>query len=86
MNIEDQTWRAEAACKNTDGAVFFPKLPPGPRKSVDRQDHAEALAICAGCPVTEPCLEYALRNYEPGVWGNTTANERRKMRANRRVS
>lgn len=81
--LEDTPWTAEGACRGAETAVFFPKLPGGPRHH-DRADHAEALAYCARCPVVVACREYAVRTYQPGVWGDTTPAERRKIRANMR--
>ncbi len=44
-------------------------------------EEAEALALCATCPVRTECLQYALRNSENhGIWGGTTPEERRRMR------
>jgi hypothetical protein len=38
-------------------------------------------ASCAGCPVREDCLAFALEHEDlVGVWGGTTAEERREMR------
>jgi len=43
---------------------------------------ARAKAVCAGCPVREACLEFALANDERwGVWGGTSERQRRAMRA-----
>jgi WhiB family redox-sensing transcriptional regulator len=56
--------------------MFYPASPA---------EEAEALALCATCPVRAQCLEYALRNKEThGIWGGTTADQRRRMR--RRVA
>jgi WhiB family transcriptional regulator, redox-sensing transcriptional regulator len=56
--------RAEALCNDGTGnltALFF---------SEQLDDIARAKAICAGCPVREPCFENALARREPyGVWG-----------------
>jgi WhiB family redox-sensing transcriptional regulator len=44
----------------------------------------EAKKVCWRCPEKQACLEYALS--EPslvGVWGGTTAKERRLIRAER---
>lgn len=40
----------------------------------------DALRLCAGCQVREECLAYALANGDEGIWGGTTARERRAMR------
>ncbi len=54
----------EALCRDDTGAateLFFSDQIP---------DINRAKAICAGCPVAEPCLEGALERQEPwGVWG-----------------
>ena len=66
-------WRDLAACKGSDLALFFP----------DRGNHNQAVqievakAICEGCPVKEPCLDYAVAARETvGIWGGTTPAER----------
>lgn len=39
-----------------------------------------ATANCAGCPVINQCLTYALENREDeGVWGGTTPKQRRNL-------
>ena len=40
-----------------------------------------AKAVCAQCPVSGPCLEFALStNQDSGVWGGTSEEERRTLR------
>lgn len=39
-----------------------------------------ARAICCDCPVQGPCLEWALRFGETGIWAGTTERERRGRR------
>jgi len=61
----------EAACKGTDTTVFFP---------VSETFAGGAKAICATCPVSEQCLEYAIQTRQPdGVWGGLTAVERHRL-------
>ena len=39
------------------------------------------------CPVTEPCLEYALEHrIDHGVWGGASERERRRILKRRRIS
>ena len=58
------SWRATARCN--DGAATSTRL----FFSDDVLDVARAKAICAKCPVREPCLQAALDEREPwGVWG-----------------
>ena len=75
MNL---TWRQHGACRGTDPDIFYP---------VADEEAEEAKAICATCPVREPCLEYALATRErDGVWGGATERERRRMIRQRRKS
>lgn len=65
------SWRSDAACRSHDVAMFFPErnAPTEP-----------ALAICATCPVRAECLDAA---DDDGIWGGTTAVERKPRRATR---
>jgi hypothetical protein len=45
----------------------------------------EAKAICAECPYKSRCLEYALKNYEIGIWGGTTDSQRTAIRRSRKA-
>src|SRR5918999_4911580 len=68
-------WRAAAACRLADTSLFF-----GPERELvgaRRLREQQAKAICATCPVIEPCRAYALVHREPyGVWGGLTERER----------
>jgi WhiB family redox-sensing transcriptional regulator len=67
-------WRKHAACKNADPAFFFPERSDQFRVSVAKR-------ICEHCPVVEHCLDFALADGSlVGVWGATTADERRQLR------
>jgi WhiB family redox-sensing transcriptional regulator len=71
-------WRRDAACRSTDPDIFFPNLSIGSKW--DRDDYADALAICRVCDVVSACLDYALANREDdGVWGGTDPYTRRLM-------
>lgn len=70
---EDLSWAVRGACRTRDGDLFYPE-----HASEDRDVQVElAKAVCAGCMVRTPCLAYALRHHEPGVWGGYTSAERR---------
>jgi WhiB family redox-sensing transcriptional regulator len=72
------SWRQHASCRGLDALVFYP---------TSEEATEEAKAICAECPVREPCLEYAITNRErDGVWGGATERERRRMVRQRRKS
>ena len=76
MNV---SWRQFARCRGVNPSIFYP---------VSEEDEAlEAKAVCAECPVREPCLEYALGAREKhGVWGGLTERERRRLLRQRRKS
>ncbi len=51
----------------------------------DQREAALAKAICSGCAVQKPCLEFALARPDVlGIWAATTANERASVRRRRR--
>lgn len=63
-------------CAQTDPEAFFPDGGGNPRA---------AKAVCGGCEFRQPCLDYALATTVSGypvagVWGGTTAVERRRLR------
>jgi WhiB family redox-sensing transcriptional regulator len=65
-------WVRWAECAGVDPDLFFPE-----RGATTRQ----AKAVCAGCPVREGCLEFALASVEKfGIWGGKSERERRILR------
>ncbi|MCA1228645.1 WhiB family transcriptional regulator [Saccharopolyspora sp. 6M] len=66
---------AAPECAETDPEAFMPGQ--GPDVGVIRR----AKRICGRCPIRQSCLEFALRTGEPGIWGGTTAIERKRLRA-----
>jgi WhiB family redox-sensing transcriptional regulator len=79
----DKDWRARAACQYVDPDLHFPKAnAPGARKQI-----AEAKRVCAGCPVREACLEWALvTGQTAGVWGGKSPRQRKEMHRPRATS
>lgn len=71
-----QDWRRGAACRGADPELFYPASEMGPgRRQVER-----AKQVCRRCPVRDQCLAHALNRGELyGVWGGTTAGERRAL-------
>jgi WhiB family redox-sensing transcriptional regulator len=73
---EGTDWRDHAACRGTDPELFFPIG----TSSASLQQIDEAKQICRRCPVSRPCLRWALQNGDAGVWGGTSEDERRTYR------
>ena len=73
---DPQRWWESAACRGLDPEMFFPAR--GNSRGL-----REALAVCATCPVTEPCMEEGVTGERWGIWGATSERERRKMRRER---
>lgn len=70
--MAERSWMDAAACAGVD---MFPPTEP---------DQERAARVCAGCPVADRCLEYAIENrLDDGVWGGTTEKQRRKLRRKR---
>ena len=79
--IPSSGWRCQAACRGESTETFF--LPTGQRGVSKRQREAAAKAVCAVCPVSRQCLDWALALALPepfGVWGGTTPEERDVIR------
>ena len=71
-------WFSQGACATSD-VNFFPGR--GNNKGVQA-----AKAVCAGCPVVEQCLAYAMSGGEKyGVWGGKSENQRRALRPAREI-
>jgi WhiB family redox-sensing transcriptional regulator len=74
--VRYQDWRDRAACRTEDPRVFFP-----PEGATSARLTREAKAICAGCPVTAQCLQFALASPERhGIFGGLSERERHGMR------
>ena len=71
-------WQVDAACRGQDVELFYnADAERGARK---RHRKAAAKAICAGCPVAEACLAWAVGVGEPhGIWGGLSAEERQDL-------
>jgi WhiB family redox-sensing transcriptional regulator len=67
-----RAWRDAAVCAGMDPDLFFP-----PRhQNVDER----AEAACRVCPVSGPCLDWALRHERDGFWAGTTVKRRQVLR------
>jgi hypothetical protein len=69
-------WRKQAACRKEHPDLFFPTGTTGPWAFIIEQ----AKAVCRHCPVTEQCLQWALKSgQDSGIWGGLTEDERRTL-------
>lgn len=79
-----QDWWGRADCKGEDPETFFAfGADFGGRTVETAAATQEAKKICRPCPVRKECLDWAIGNEDYGVWGGTTAYERRKIREKR---
>ncbi|HUX05397.1 MAG TPA: WhiB family transcriptional regulator [Acidimicrobiales bacterium] len=79
MAIVPLAWVESAACRGSEGALFFP-----PEASERKEERVErelmAKRICQGCDVREDCLASALERHEShGIWGGLNEAERRGL-------
>lgn len=76
----DDDWMSDAACRAYDSAIFFPT----DRRGWNIPDYIDPTAarLCAGCPVADTCLDYALAHHLEGTWGGTTTEGRNRLRRN----
>jgi len=72
----DLSWMNKGNCFGVDPNIMIP---------VEKSDEHIAKEICQGCPIKEPCLDYALSHQEDGIWGGTDRRERYKIRKARRL-
>ncbi|GAA3843571.1 WhiB family transcriptional regulator [Sphaerisporangium flaviroseum] len=70
-------WRHRAACRDVDPELFFPIGNTGPAL----MQIEEAKQVCHSCPVSEPCLKWAIESgQDAGVWGGLSEDERRALK------
>jgi WhiB family redox-sensing transcriptional regulator len=74
---DNDGWRDQAACRDTDPNLFFPAGSTG--LAIEQIEAAKA--VCRSCPVQDACLRFAFEtNQEAGIWGGTDEDERRRLR------
>ncbi len=75
--MDSHDWFTKAACKGAPIEMFFL------HRGCSKYDSQPARDLCDSCNVQPNCLNYALTETESsirGIWGGTTAQERRIMR------
>lgn len=66
-------WQDDAACVGQTDLFFAPEAETIPAR---RARESAAKAICATCPVVDPCRRAADDRDEIGIWGGMTERER----------
>jgi WhiB family transcriptional regulator, redox-sensing transcriptional regulator len=83
--MQDLSWRDQAACRRTDPGLWYPSFNAREVSPLERRRVSDAKAVCAGCPVREQCLVYAMDcTIWTGIWGGLTERERRNLAHNTR--
>jgi WhiB family redox-sensing transcriptional regulator len=79
MAILPMGWTAMAACRGSEGALFFaPDVSERKEERLERE--LAAKRICTSCPVREECLTNAIDHREShGIWGGLNEVERRSL-------
>lgn len=76
-DLPPEDWREQSSCSQIDPELFYP----------DKENHLSpktAKKVCAGCPVLDQCLDWALETREKhGIWGGLTETERNVLLKNR---
>jgi WhiB family redox-sensing transcriptional regulator len=81
--MQNQTWRANAACRGTDPDMFHPHNERHETHSRSAEEVA-AKRACKDCPVLRDCLDYAIDTGESlGIWGGMNRKERELERRRR---
>jgi len=77
----DVTWRDFASCATADGDFWYPESSQGTSRETRK-----AKDVCAGCPVSAQCLDFALTHMRDthdyamfGIWAGTTVEDRKRM-------
>jgi WhiB family redox-sensing transcriptional regulator len=69
----EDAWMAQADCRGRTN-LFFGQAGERPERRIRREGSARAM--CATCPVVEPCRERARAGRENGFWGGESEEER----------
>ena len=65
-------WMAQGSCHGIEDTDLFFRH--------DKMSRQQAKAMCSSCPMSENCLDHAIKNKEEyGVWGGLDEVERRSL-------
>jgi WhiB family redox-sensing transcriptional regulator len=74
----DTSWMERGACRSAGPQLFFPTR--------GSNGGNQAKTICQACPVTDECLDYALRTGQRyGIWGGMNYDERTQVQRKAKV-
>ncbi len=81
----EELWDLVMSQARCPGSGLDPDLwfPVSHAVAAARREAAEAIAVCATCPVRQHCLELSLRSWylgQHGVWGGLLPAERKPLR------
>jgi len=77
VTVAARPWAARAACAGLDTGLWY----PSGDASMAEEQGAEARRICAGCPVQQQCLDWAMETREKfGIFGGLDEHERQNLR------
>lgn len=72
---------SQAACAEVGVQFFYPIDEEDTDKNTRKYiDEGAAKRICAGCPIREECLNWAIHHERQGIWGGTNPRERELIR------
>lgn len=69
--VDYPAWRAQGACAGKPIEWWYPGR---------GESNADAVAVCAGCPVLVECRQWGIEHENNGVWGGLSERERRRVR------
>ena len=77
LDYDKDEWRSQALCRGMDTNIFFEDGSEDADKSDAFFKREHAKSICAKCPVSAPCLDFALDNdIRDGIYGGVTYRNR----------
>lgn len=74
-HLDNLDWRLRGPCSTLKPQEYDELFFPEQGRKIKK-----ARAFCAGCPVKDICLEFALKNNCSGIWAGTNEQERGKMK------
>ena len=80
IDLAEEQWKVQANCSGSDTEAFFTEAQGA------YADRPMLTRICGACSVQKECLEYAIKYNMEGWWANTTDQQRRRIRTERKYN